>query len=108
MIPKDRLGRDITPGCYIAYGHALGRCAGLRIGKVLEVKEAKLQAWQSPRHPDADPDWRITVMGVDDDWNHRAPELCKRKGTLMFPDRMIVLDFDKLPATYQQLLENIS
>jgi hypothetical protein len=102
--PKDRLGRTIVAGCYIAYGHALGRCAGLRIGKVLAVKcEEPIPNANYFRHPE----WRITVMGVDDDWNHRAPELCKRKGTLMFPDRMVVLDFDKLPQVYQDLLRSV-
>jgi hypothetical protein len=100
MIPKDRLGRDIVAGSYIAYGHALGRCAGLRIGKVLHIKSLEKEGYTTTII-----DWRITVMGVDDDWNHRAPELCKRKGTLMFPDRMVVLDFDKLPQVYQDLLK---
>lgn len=103
MIPKDRLGRDIVVGSYLAYGHALGRCAGLRIGKVTAIKLAA-----EKRYYGNEPDWRITVIGVDDDWNHRTPELCKRKGTLMFPDRMVVLDFDKLPERYQRLLEKAS
>lgn len=105
MIPKDRLNRDIVVGSYIAYGHARGRCAGLRIGKVLAVKKVEPHPWNNYQ---LQPEWRITVMGVDDDWNHRLAELCKRKGTLMFPDRMIVLDFDKLPETYQNLLRNVA
>ena len=35
---QDILGREIKAGCIIVYGHALGRCAALKIGKVLKVK----------------------------------------------------------------------
>lgn len=104
LIPKDRLGRGIVVGSYIAYGHALGRCAGLRIGKVTAIKNAPPEAARWPN----DTDWRITVMGVDDDWNHRARELCKRKGTLMFPDRTVIIEYDKLPRVYQDLLREVA
>lgn len=40
----DKLGHPITEGCLIAYGHALGRCAGLRIGKVLKIEETREDA----------------------------------------------------------------
>jgi hypothetical protein len=106
VTPKDRLGADIVVGSYIAYGHALGRCAGLRIGKVTAIKEAHVEDSWYRRAPHGEPEWRITVQGVDDDWNTREPELCKRKGTLMFPSRMVVLAYDNLPATYQNLLRN--
>lgn len=34
---RDILGSEVKPGHYIIYGAAKGRCAGLNIGKVVEV-----------------------------------------------------------------------
>ncbi len=34
----DKSGREINIGDYIVYGLALGRCAALRFGKVLDIK----------------------------------------------------------------------
>lgn len=100
MIPKDKLGKDIVVGSYIAYGHALGRCAGLRIGKVLAIKHIPKS---NPHYYGSE--WRITVRGVDDDWSPHSPmELCKKNGTLQFPDRIVVLL--NVPDVYVALLEN--
>lgn len=96
--PPDRLGVEVSPGCFIAYGHALGRCAGLRIGKVLAVKPADPYSYSK---------WRITVRGVDDDWSHVPPKLCSRNGTLQFPERMVVLNGDNLPDIYLKLLADV-
>ena len=38
---KDKCGKVLTSGDFIVYGHALGRCAGLRYGKVIDVKFPK-------------------------------------------------------------------
>jgi len=96
----DKLGQEIHIGSIIAYGHALGRCAGIRIGKVmnLEIKYDKY---------DGRPGIRITVQGVDDDWDHREPELTGKKGTLMFPSRIIVLDPTKVPSPIMDLLNKV-
>lgn len=99
MIAQDKLGRDFGPGDFIAYGHALGRCAGLRIGKVLDIKQAIPKAYGY-----TDSNWRITVVGVDDDWGSRPVELCK-KGTLMFPSRILKLDPADVPDTIRNLYE---
>lgn len=100
MTPTDKVGREITVGAFVAYGHALGRSSGLRIGRVLAIKP--------PAEDDRDAQfygggWRITVIGVDDDWMHRGPELNSRKGVLQFPKRMLVLD--QLPEPHRSLLE---
>jgi hypothetical protein len=93
---KDKLGQEITPGCYIAYGHALGRCAGLRVGVVLAVKEA------SPESKSWRPDCRITVRGINDDW--KTPALLSKASTLMFPDRVVVLPEGAVPQAYRDML----
>ena len=94
--PTDKLGTPITKGCYIVYGHALGRCAGLRLGKVLDVKRVATDySGQSP--------WRIRVQGVNDDWAFKPPALCK-PGTLQFPSRIVVLCESNLPSYARALL----
>lgn len=102
MTCLDKLGREITPGAMIVYGHALGRCAGLQIGRVLAIKQVpETNYWgKEPKMA-----WRITVIGIDDHGygNQKPPELNTRKGTLQFPERIIVLD--ELPPAYKTLLE---
>lgn len=95
---KDKLGQPITVGCFIAYGHALGRCAGLRIGKVLSLKEASPEA--KPFRPDS----RITIIGIADDF--QDPELLSKASTLMFPDRVVVLPDQAIPPQYLDLLNS--
>lgn len=88
---KDKTGKqEIISGSYIVYGHALGRCAGLKFGKVIKVDEKN----------------RYHVIGVDDDWKYQQPELSK-KGILQFEERIIVLPFDMLPDYAQKLLQDI-
>jgi hypothetical protein len=94
----DKIGQPITEGCIIAYGHALGRCAGIRIGKVVKLSR------QAKAHGDV---FRITVHGVDDDWTHYPLKLTNKKGTLQFPDRIIVLDPAIVPAKFMSLLEEV-
>lgn len=77
----DKLGTPILVGSFIVYGHALGRCAGLRIGRVLGIKE-KTHAYSTQRGA------AIRVQGVNDDWGE--PTLCK-PGTLFFPSRIVVV-----------------
>lgn len=99
MHAEDKLGRRFEAGDFIAYGHALGRCAGLRIGKVLEIKRVGGRGYG---YAVPAPSWRITVVGVDDDWNGRELELC-RKGTLLYPNRCLVLDAYTVPDSYLEL-----
>lgn len=99
----DKLGQTIRPGSIIIYGHALGRCAALRIGKVIRVGLKK---------PDigflyGQPQERITVQGIDDERSSEEPKLTKTKGTLMFPDRIVVMNPSLLPEKIKKLLERV-
>jgi hypothetical protein len=107
---KDKMGQPIEPGAIIVYGHALGRCAALRIGKVVRVG-IKQNAYRKDEA-------RITVQGVDDDWDgfyDDDPEWAKkhpitltaRKGTLMFANRTIVLNPAMVPQKYLDLLADV-
>lgn len=100
----DKLGQDIRVGSYIAYGHALGRCAAIKIGRVLKLttKPKDSIAYSSPH--------RLTVVGIDDDqvWAGRdkyPPKLTKI-GTLLYPDRVLVINPSTLPDEYKALLDS--
>jgi hypothetical protein len=101
----DKVGQEITKGCFIAYGHALGRCAGLRIGRVESVNfsEKKDYDWDNKKNILVD-DVSITVLGIDDDWDRKKPKLLQKKSTLFFPERMIVLL--SIPEKFAKLYED--
>lgn len=129
--PYDKLGREIKVGDIICYGHALGRCAALRVGKVLKVTHRKEEhhpmlggklwtrnTWVNgscvinPDKPDGtivDHEWTLSVIGLDNDSNRSAwnvdakATLCSTKGNLMFPERCLVLD----PATLSQEVRDV-
>ena len=96
----DKTGREITVGCYMAYGHALGRCAGIRIGKVLDLVEYK--------DNDGKQQAVITVIGVDDDWGTNKPRLCERTGNLLYPERTVVLPKKLMSAAHIKLLKDVT
>jgi len=96
----DKCGQPITVGAYIIYGHALGRCAGLRIGKVLALKKRR-------ENYTGDPGVSITVMGVNDDYWVREIGLCNKKGTLMYPNRVVVVPKSMIPETHRELLKDV-
>jgi len=100
QLPLDKLGREITVGSYIAYGHALGRCAGMRIGKVLRILRDKDMHGHLV--------FKIKVWGIDDDWAHHVPILASTPGTLNFPDRMLVVRNEDIPPDYAELLQHIT
>jgi hypothetical protein len=100
----DKIGQEIVVGSWIAYGHALGRCAGLRIGKVLKLKEEDNKDYFGKINEYCPKIYRITVQGIDDDWKHNEPHLCN-KGTLQFPERIIVLADWLVPSSYKNLIK---
>lgn len=102
--PFDKLGQPVFVGSIIAYGHALGRCAGLRIGRVLDLTQKARFDWLGPRDQPSPLQWQATVIGVDDDRDSRPPSLLDRTGTLFFPNRWIVLSDEQVPAAYRDLL----
>lgn len=98
----DKIGQEIKPGCIIAYGHALGRCAGLRIGKVLKVQHIPILAPSSYwNHVE----YKITVWAINDDWT--PYQLLSRKSTLNFPNRMVVLQDHLIKPEFKALLDTI-
>lgn len=102
MKPIDKLGKEIKVGSYIAYGHNLGRCAGIRIGKVLEIKEHINEHTKTYWNEQ----FRFIVRGINDDWSYRNQlELNSKNGTLMYSDRILVLE--DIPEKYKELLKEV-
>ena len=85
---------EIVVGSYIVYGHALGRCAGLKFGKITKIDEYEERN-------------RYWVIGVDDDWHPRNDATLSKQGRLQFEDRIVVLPFEMLPDYAQRLLKDI-
>jgi len=97
----DKIGQEIKVGCFIAYGHALGRCAGLRIGRVESINEKfEKDQWEKGKIHDLS---TVTVLGINDDWYIKKPKLLEKRSILYFPNRMIVLP--NLPDNYSKLYE---
>lgn len=106
MVIVDKVGQKIEVGSLVVYGHALGRCAGLRIGKVLRIEEAKkgYSSWDG----DTPEGVKITVWGIDDDWDHKEIKLCSTRGTLFFPNRILVLDESAVRQDFRDLLAPVT
>lgn len=99
----DKAGKPVLSGDLIVYGHALGRCAGLRYGKVLALIP----------HPDkdrvynktGDRDCKLRIIGVDDDWSsHKPPELLSKASVVSFGARVLKLHPDQVPLKVLELL----
>ena len=94
----DKVGQTVKVGDVIAYGHAVGRSAALRIGKVLGITKVHTAYMRR------EADWSIRVRGVEES-KHQGPSLCKRDGTLQYPDRIIKLT--TVPDDIAKLLEGV-
>jgi hypothetical protein len=95
----DKVGQEIKPGCVIAYGHNLGRCAAIRIGRVIGIKIKDSHRYNGTLFKK----YKIAVQSIDDDSNCHSPRLMKQS-IVQFPDRAIVLDPSVLPVNYRSLL----
>lgn len=93
----DKSGRELKVGDFIIYGSLLGRCAGLKYGKVLQLYESKGDEYTKPKK-------RLKVVSVDDNWSHRGPELCK-PGYLEFSERILKIGRNLIPESVLSLLD---
>lgn len=94
----DKLGVPIEVGSCVIYGHAMGRSAGLRVGKVLSVGVEEVKYGERT--------CSIRVRGIDDDWN--CPGLTKCKpGTLRFSKRILVIPSESLPEEFRKVWEEL-
>jgi hypothetical protein len=92
----DKAGTPLKVGDLIVYGHALGRCAGLKYGKIVDLLEDQKHTWHGTTK-------KVAVQGVDDHCG-KAPTLC-RIGRLEFSERILVITKEQLPVAVQELLK---
>lgn len=102
----DKADQEVRVGDFIAYGHALGRSAGLQFGRVEAIFKIKRKPghWEDKRGETECYDWRITVRGVDDHHDWRESTLNWRLGTLMFRERTIKVT-NVIPEKIKKLYE---
>jgi hypothetical protein len=104
---KDKAGRSLEPGDYIVYGHALGRCAGLRYGMVINVYEPKDDGYGWwPGKAEGKKKVHVRVRGVDDDWQQKSFKLLSKDSTLQFGDRILRISSAQMPKEVLELLND--
>jgi|GEM_PF-3123207 hypothetical protein len=104
MIFPDKAGVNLAPGDLIVYGHALGRCAGLRYGKVLALVAHPKSEYNFDSKT-GDRECKLRVMGADDDWSpHKPPELLSKASVISFGSRVIKLHPEQVPKPIADLL----
>ena len=81
----DVLGNEIKPGDWIVYGAAKGRCAGINVGRVLDVMGRK---------------FRVAAVDV----SYGAYRRIQRPSTLQFSDRICVVPETSVSETIKALL----
>jgi len=96
LSPLDRLGTPIVPGVFILYAHALGRSAALQWARVLLVEARADDPYGAPHGVS------ILTWGVAD--RYEGPELQRRPGRLLFPDRIVVVPRRRVPKAERALL----
>lgn len=112
-IVHDKIGQEIKPGDFIAYGSLLGRSAALQIGRVLCPVKVILK----PTYYGSDEFRKEYRIKIRSGWNRTIWENGERKGeewimhnkssTIYFPCRMIVLDPEKIPLKIKEQLLQI-
>ena len=106
LIFKDKSGKILAPGDLIVYGHALGRCASLKYGKVVAIE------WSAESY-DGDKKPKLKIRGLDDDgsqWSHwdiNSAKISNRKSVLEFPSRVLKIERDQLPNEYVKLFDSV-
>jgi hypothetical protein len=107
----DKAGREVLPGDYIIYGHALGRCAGLQYGRVVAVIPPAGDQYRGVcakirvRGVDANDNW-LGYSGYGSGWRAGELELLK-PGTLSFPSRVLKVEPHQIPEAIWKLLDQV-
>jgi hypothetical protein len=96
---KDKSGKVLKAGDYIIYGHAIGRCAGLKYGKVVGIKPGNPNSYSQSSTT-------LRVQGLEDNqWNDEIS--LSRKSTLQFQERVLKIERSQLPEESARLLDTV-
>jgi hypothetical protein len=115
----DKIGQKIQRGSIIIYGHALGRSAALKIGKVMgiipkELTETK-RVWRNNQAVWEDTPFtafRISVIGLEyldneEDFNPALIPTVGKKSTLYYSSRVVGIDPACFPKSIKDVLDTI-
>ena len=94
----DLSGRVIEPGCFIAYGALLGRCATIRYGRVSDLAVRKSE-WRREKEAPT-----LKAITVDCGFRGWALQNNGRPITLAFLDRLLVIDASQVAPEALALL----
>ena len=104
---KDKAGCDLFSGDFIVYGHALGRCAGLRYGVIIDIYEPKESLGWYPGKNEGKKKVHARIRGVDDDWERKDAKLLSKDSTLQFGDRILRVSVNQIPEKVRDLLKKV-
>lgn len=91
----DRAGRRVEIGDYVVYPYSYADMLDLRFGIVLAIKYGNTNEYTSQKS------WGIHVRAVADFCGE--PELCKVRGVLRYPNRILKAN-DVISEAYKELL----
>ena len=104
---EDKSGRNVRVEDNIIYGHNIGRSAGLRFGRVKQIRcDRKMRNLGGETREFVK--WSITIQGLNDDssWRgERIPCLLDRKSTLYYPSRILLVN-EIMPEQYAAMLDD--
>ena len=97
-IVHDICGKVISVGDYILYATSLGRSPALKFGFVLDFKPP-LYSYEGEA--------RIKVIGVNTNYStvHRAGRANSMAAWLRFPQRIVVITEEDVPAAVLELMD---
>lgn len=98
----DKFGKAVRVGDFIVYGHAWGRSACLKLGKILKIEMVQIEKYGYREGVKWTWEWSIRVQGVED---HYGPLELSKPGTLLYPERSVKVSIDDLPEKYLNLFE---
>lgn len=99
VYPKDILGVEIKPGCYIVYALRTGNVAEMAIGKVLEASETVNVGWDYLETITQN----IKIIGVKLNYNNKLV-FNDKVSNLSYGNRICVIDRipDKIKEIFHQ------
>ena len=88
---RDHLGREMKVGDFIVYGSALGRCAALASGYIVDLYEetTQLPDWRGEKKFKTDYKIKVKRNTTAGTWGNNIHQ---KHSTLKFPSRCVVTD----------------